>query len=201
MREAGRITIVLLAGGLATRLPGKLTLPVGGEPMLVRVYRRLTSRDRPCIVSSRAPLEAALASSIAAPVVVDDFEDAGPLGGLVSAAARVQTPLFFAAAGDLPNIDARFVDELEREFDRLAASGNAPEAVVPAWPDGMLEPLAALYDAAAFARAGRRALDAGRRRVTAVLDDMRVVRYAIGPEDEARLANVNTPDDYAAHGR
>jgi len=30
---------------------------------------------------------------------------------------------------------------------------------------------------------------------------MRVALYALKPEDEARLANVNTPDDYAAHGR
>jgi molybdopterin-guanine dinucleotide biosynthesis protein A len=201
MREAGRITIVLLAGGLATRLPGKLTLPVGGEPMLVRVYRRLTSVHRPCIVSARAPLDASLGSSIPAPVVVDEYDDAGPLGGLVSAAAHVRTPLFFAAAGDLPGIDADFVDALDREFDRLAAAGHVPEAVVPAWPDGKLEPLAALYDVKAFERAGRHALEAGRRRVTAALDGMRVARYAIGPEDEARLANVNTPDDYAAHGR
>jgi molybdenum cofactor guanylyltransferase len=201
MPQPERITIVLLAGGLATRLPGKLTLPVRGEPMLVRVYRRLTSHGRTCIVSSRAPLDAALVSSIAAPVVVDDYEDAGPLGGLVSAATRVRTPLFFAAAGDLPNIDAAFVDELEREYDRLITVGDAPEAVVPVWPDGKREPLAALYDAVAFARAGRRALEGGRRRVTAALDDMRVALYAVRPEDEARLANVNTPDDYAAHGR
>jgi molybdopterin-guanine dinucleotide biosynthesis protein A len=192
---------VLLAGGLATRLPGKLTMPVGGEPMLVRVYRRLTSLGRTCIISSRAPLEAALASSIAAPVVVDEYEDAGPLGGLVSAATRVRTPLFFAAAGDLPNIEAAFVDELEREYDRLVSAGDTPEAIVPTWPDGKREPLAALYDAGAFARAGRRALESGRRRVTAALDDMRVAAFAVMPEDEARLANVNTPDDYAAHGR
>jgi len=189
---------VLLAGGRASRLPGKLSLPVDGEPMLVRVYRRLTiTKLRPCVVSARGPLEPAWAEAIDAPVVFDEFDDAGPLGGLVTAVARVQTPLFFAAAGDLPNMDAEFIDALEREYDRSAEDGPAPDAVVPAWPDGTLEPLAALYDTAAFARCGRLALDAGRRRVTAALDGMRVTRYPVSPEDEARLANVNTPGDYA----
>jgi len=169
--------------------------------MLARVYRRLTQLGHPCVVSSRAHLDTSAYSTIDAPTVVDEYEDAGPLGGLVSAVAAVRTPLFFAAAGDLPHLDAQFIETLEREYDRLANAGDAPEAVVPVWPDGKLEPLAALYDAAAFASAGRRTLHEGRRRVTAALDGLRVARFAIGPEDEARLANVNTPADYAEHRR
>lgn len=195
-----RTTIVLLAGGLATRLPGKLRLPIGGEPMLARVYRRLNDGRRPCVVSARAPLEPPLARKIGAPVVLDEYRDCGPLGGLVTAAGRVATPLVFAAAGDLPGLDARFIDDLEAEFDAARPDeAPPPEAVVPVWPDGKLEPLAALYDAAALARAGRYVLDAGMRRVTAVLEHMRVVAFAVRPQDEARLANVNTRDDYDAY--
>ena len=164
MSQPARVTIVLLAGGQATRLPGKLALPVAGEPMLARVYRRLTERGHPCLVSSRAPLDPTLFSSIRANTVVDEYEDAGPLGGLVSAVAAVRTPLFFAAAGDLPDLDSTFIERLVVEYDRFAHAGDAPKAVVPAWPDGKLEPLAALYDTAAFAlRAGKRWMRAGAR--------------------------------------
>lgn len=164
--------------------------------MLARVYRRLAAGSRPCLVSARAELEPALAALVPAPVVVDEYAQAGPLGGLVSAAVRVSTPLLFAAAGDLPDLDAAFVDDLEREYDRRAAAGEKPEAIVPAWPDGKLEPLAALYLTRAIADCGRRALAAGRRKVTAAFEGLRVVRFAVRPEDEGRLVNVNTPRDY-----
>jgi len=198
---AARTTIVIFAGGHATRLPGKLSLPVGGEPMLARVHRRLVDGRRPCVVSARAPLEPALAAIVNAPVVIDERGDVGPLGALVTVASRVSTPLFFAAAGDLPDIDAAFVDDLETEYDMLARSGAEPEAVVPAWPNGDLEPLAALYNTRAAVRAGALALDEGGRRLTSMLDRMHVARFPVRPQDEPRLANVNTPRDYDAYRR
>jgi molybdopterin-guanine dinucleotide biosynthesis protein A len=201
MTGAQRTTVVLLAGGSATRLPGKLLLPVDGEPMAVRAYRRLSHGGRPLIVSARGPLPPELAAVITAPLVIDEFEDAGPLGGMVSAAAHVSTPLLFAAAGDLPQMDAAFIDALETAYDRVAASGTPPEAVVPRWPDGKDEPLAALYEARALERAGRAALAAGTRKVMAALAGLRLASYAVRAEDEAKLANVNTSADYEAHRR
>jgi len=196
-----RTTIVLFAGGAATRLPGKLSLPVRGEPMLARVYRRVVDGRRPCVVSARAPLEAELASAIRAPVVLDARGDVGPLGALVTVASTLATPLLFAAAGDLPELDAAFVDDLEAEYDRVAgdSDSDAPDAVVPRWPDGDVEPLAALYDVRAVVRAGAAALDAGKRRMTAMLDGLRVRHFAVRPQDEARLVNVNTPPDYETY--
>lgn len=194
-----RTTIVLLAGGAATRLPGKLSLPIDGESMLARVYRRVVAGRRPCIVSARVPLEIDVARTIPAPVALDDRGDAGPLGGLVTAASMVSTPLLFAAAGDLPGLDAAFVDDLEAEFDRASIEGIVPEAVVPRWTDGRLEPLAALYDARAVASAGASALEAGRRRVSAALDVLRVRHFTVRLQDEPRLVNVNTKTEFDAY--
>lgn len=194
--EAARTTIVLLAGGSATRLPGKLSLPIEGEPMLVRVYRRLVDGRRPCVVSARGPLDPSLAATIDAPVIFDDLADTGPLGAIVTVASTLTTPLFFAAAGDLPDLDASFIDDLEKAYDLAARSGETPEAVVPAWPNGDIEPLAALYATSAAAAAGSMALASGRRRVSAMIDSLRVLRFDVRPQDEARLANVNTRPDY-----
>ena len=170
----------------------RAALPRVGEPAnpMPRPNARPTARF------DDAALEPSLRRLIPAPVILDEYRECGPLGGLVSAAGRVATPLVFAAAGDLPEIDASFVDDLEAEYAALQSAGGPPHAIVPVWPDGKLEPLAALYDAAALAHAGRLVLDGGGRRVTAVLDQMRVAAFAVRPQDEARLVNVNTPEDY-----
>jgi len=196
---AARTTIVLLAGGSATRLPGKLSLPIQGEPMLVRVYKRLYDGKRPFVISARRPLDDALATVIDAPVVFDDQGDVGPLGAIVTVAKSLTTPLFFAAAGDLPELDVAFIDDLETAYDRHAAYGIAPEAVVPLWPNGDLEPLAALYETKAVMRAGSEALKSGRRRVSAMIEGMRVLHFDVRPQDERRLANVNTRPDYESY--
>lgn len=196
---AARTTIVLLAGGSATRLPGKLSLPIQGEPMLVRVYRRLDDGRRPFVVSARGRLDDALAAAIDAPVVLDDRGDVGPLGAIVTVATRLTTPLFFAAAGDLPELDAAFVDDLESAYDRQAEAGHSPEAVVPVWPSGDLEPLAALYETKAAAHAGSEALASGQKRVSAMIERLRVLHFHVRPQDEPRLANVNTRPDYDAY--
>lgn len=169
--------------------------------MLARVYRRVADGRRPCVVSARGPLGPALAAAIPAPVVLDELGDVGPLGALVTVAARVGTPLIFAVAGDLPEIDADFVDDLEAEYDAAGAAGRAPEAIVPRWPSGAIEPLASLYETKAVARAGSEALAQGRRRVSAMVDLLRVRHFAVRPQDERRLVNVNTPPDYEAYRR
>jgi molybdopterin-guanine dinucleotide biosynthesis protein A len=187
---------LILAGGAASRLADKLSLPVEGEPMLVRVYRRLTATGRPCIISAPAPLDAALRDSIGAPVVADEYKGVGPLGGLASATGRVETPLTFVSAGDMPDIDATFIDALEGEFDRSVNAGIRPDAVIPHWGEDRFEPLAALYDTRALALAARSSLERGVRKVMDAFGTLRVVRYEIRSEDEAKLRNVNTPADY-----
>jgi molybdenum cofactor guanylyltransferase len=186
----------VLAGGLSTRLPGKLGLDVRGEPMLAGVCRRMCGSDRPCLLSVReAPQEqSGLPASI--PFVIDRYRDVGPLGGLARAADHVRTPLLFAVAGDLPNIDLAFVESLERAWAASRTRGTAVEAVIPKRSDGTFEPLAALYDTAALARAARAALDAGTRKVMLALRDCAVLEFPVRAEDDWRLANVNTLADY-----
>jgi len=197
------LTIVLLAGGLATRLPGKLMLDVAGETMLARAYRRLTATGWPCVVSARqalaSQLRAALADRAPIELALDEIEDGGPLEGLRSALRLVRTPLAFAAAADIPNLSAEFAQRLLSAYD--AAPGRKPAAVLPTWPDGKVEPLAALYDAGAVVRGAESALRAGRRKVTAALDGLDVLAYPVTPSESHVLRNINTPGEYAAYAR
>jgi molybdopterin-guanine dinucleotide biosynthesis protein A len=187
-----RVTIVVLAGGDATRLPGKLALPVDGEPMLARVLRAMSATGAPCLVAAGARSPEALGANPAIPLVYDEHPGEGPLAALASAARAIPTPFFLAVAGDMPGIDAAFVA-------RIVAAAEAarwPDAIVPRHADGTIEPLAALYKRDPWVAAARTALARGRRNVSAALDGLRVVYYDIVPEDEPALANVNTPSDY-----
>jgi len=191
------VTIVLLAGGRATRLPGKLALPIGDEPMLLRVHRQLTHSGHPCIVSVREELSASALVGLNAPFVLDEYIDAGPLGGLASAAKRVLTPLLFAAAADLPNLDAHALEVLLRRYEgEMAGASTAPQAIVPRHSNGDVEPLAALYDTQALRASAERALRSGRRKVTEALVGLRVIYYDIPQVEESRYLNVNTAEDF-----
>ena len=184
------IAVCILAGGEATRLPGKLALNVGDVSMLDRVYRNV-SPGRPVWLSTKGPLPSPLASSIDARQVVDRWPQRGPLSGLLSAFSEIRSPWVFAVAGDAPFVDAALID-------RLAAS-IAPgyEAIVPIHGDDerRIEPLAALYDREAFLREGLPNLLRGEGALRGVIDRLQTCFVPI--DDEHVFENVNTPADYA----
>ncbi|MDQ6780985.1 MAG: molybdenum cofactor guanylyltransferase [Candidatus Eremiobacteraeota bacterium] len=192
------VSIILLAGGEARRLPGKLGLHLGGEPLLLRTYRRLTDdRRRPCVVSIHTSLDPAIRSELHVPLIEDRYGRCGPLGGLLSAAEDLDGPLFFAAAGDLPFLQAAFIDRLEQHYVELCAAGGArPAALIPRRRDGSVEPLAALYETAQFVQGARNALQRGERKVTAALTYAMIAYLDLTGADEEMLMNINTPADW-----
>jgi len=199
--EALRYGVVILAGGEATRLPGKLVLPLDGVPLVVRVYRHFCSHGvairgrvspREIVVSAKATFAAEIDALLPVSFVIDRTPRLGPLGGLLTAFASMHARFVFAVAGDAPHVDAALADTLARAWR------PGDEAVVPDHAecgDVVLEPLAALYDRAAFSHAGREALRAGRHSVRGVLPALRtrVVRHG----DARIFASVNTPAEYA----
>lgn len=199
------LTIVILAGGKATRLRDKLTLPVDGEPMLARTVRRLKASGLPCVISvAKRAQFAGIVDSLDCPIVVDALPGQGPLGALATAAAKLRSCLIFAAAADLPNLGPEFVAKLVTRYEESCRewADPAPAAVLPSWSDGNVEPLAALYDREALLRGANAALARAERKVMAALAGLRIVAYPLPPEDEAMFVNVNTPDEYdrVVHG-
>lgn len=187
-RRAG---VVILAGGEATRLPGKLALDTGGIPLIVRVFENLSS-GRETFVSCKGTFSAEIDARLDAPLVVDRWSRRGPLAGVVSAMSRMASPLVFAAAGDAPFVTSSLIDALE------AARRLGDEAVVPVHPDAngaeRLEPLAALYDRVAVLREGAAMLRERRYSMRGLLSRLRVRRVRAG--DALTFANVNTRADY-----
>lgn len=193
MPERPEIGVVILAGGEASRLPGKLALFAGDVPMLVRVYRNV-SAGRQTVVSCRGSLPPEIDMLLECPKIPDRWEVRGPLCGLLSAMEQLTTPLVFAVAGDAPFVDGAFID-------RLSAAWQAgDEAVVPVHERAdrkRFEPLAALYDRTAFLREGETTLR-GKASMHAVVERLRVRPYPISHDEEPIFTNVNTPADYAA---
>jgi molybdopterin-guanine dinucleotide biosynthesis protein A len=183
--------IVILAGGRAKRLPGKLQAEIGGTTLLARVVENLRGLGAQIVLSVDADFDPAIAQELGVRSVVDVTPERGPVAALASTIATIGTPYFFAAPGDAPFVDASFVTSLtlaRREGDEavVAFEGDAPL--------GRLHPLPALYERAAFMRAARKALATEKPSLHAVLGTLAVRRVAF-PQGEPRLLNVNTPEE------
>jgi molybdopterin-guanine dinucleotide biosynthesis protein A len=180
------LAIVILAGGRATRFPGKLEATIGGEPLLARVYHHVRE-IAPTMIAGRDTFSDALDALLDCPIVVDRWPDRGPLGGLLSAAYEISASRIFALAGDAPLVTADVVRTL------LAAWRDGDEAAVPEH-DGRLQPLAALYDREALVREAWEVLQSDDRSMHALLARLRVHRVAC---DGGVFANINTSADLA----
>lgn len=189
---AERVAVVVLAGGEATRLPGKLALNAGDAPLLARVFRNV-SPGRTTVISCKDVLPPDIARLIDARAIPDRWSQRGPLSGLLSALDELTAPWVFAVAGDAPFVDASFIDVLEA---RIAGDD---EAIVPRRlhaGKSQIEPLAALYRVDAFVREGFPILRTGNGSVRSVID--RLNTRFVDIENERVFTNINTPDDYAS---
>jgi molybdenum cofactor guanylyltransferase len=179
------IAIAILAGGRATRFPGKLERTIDGRPMLAGVYEGAVATGWPVYLIGSPPLLPAI-EGLDARTIADSAPGTGPLQALAAACAAIQEPRVLALAGDEPYVDAALMHDLERCW----VAGD--EAVVPRH-DGGIEPLAALYDRRAVLRESSAAGGAGAS-MHALIRRLRV-RYV--PTPQRYFANVNTPDDFA----
>jgi molybdopterin-guanine dinucleotide biosynthesis protein A len=185
------IGVCLLAGGEATRLPGKLALTVGDVPMLVHVYRNVSAAG-PTWISTKDALPDEIGAAIDAPRVLDRWPKRGPLSGLLSTMSEMRSTWVFAVAGDAPFIDAAFARRLAKHI------GPGVEAVVPMHgvEPHRIEPLAALYRRDAFLREGMPVLLSGAGALRLVIDRLETRFMAV--RDERTFTNVNTPSEYDA---
>lgn len=185
--------VVVLAGGAATRFPGKLRADAGGVTLLERVVRNVAPAATELIVAAGADVDAELGSRFGLRFVADRVAGHGPLGGLLSTLPQFHARWVFAVAGDAPFVDAAVITTLLRE------RRDGDEAIVPAHGSGdrrRTEPLAALYEREAFLREGQAVFDLGRGALKAVLERLRV-RYVEFAAGERLFANINTAADYA----
>jgi len=161
-------------------------------------------RDKARLPFRGAELVSAVASAVAKaagsatlighrelPSIPDLFPGEGPLGGILTALRHSASDCSLIVACDMPEIDAAF---LSRLVDRAA---QVPGAVIlPYGPDGLPQPLCAVYPGSA--RAGiERHFAAGVRKVTSALEGVPVEPLRVA--ESSFFQNVNTPEDWAAY--
>ncbi len=126
-------TAIILAGGDSQRMGSdKADLLLDGQTLLQSVIATMQLVFSRVILSVRQHRP-----QIDLPQVCDNPSFAGPLAGLASGLARVDTPWAFAVACDMPFLKLSVID-------LLAQKGEGCQAVVP-MVQGYPQPLAAFY--------------------------------------------------------
>ena len=180
----------ILAGGRATRFGGrdKSALVVDGETILDRqlaAFAAVDALDDVLIVGGSASRPRVRA-------IADVVPGMGPLGGIHAALTHAAHDAVCIVACDMPYVTARLITKL---FDEL---GDA-DVVVPRTSGGY-HPLCAVYTRACLEPIARRLAD----RTLKVVDlfaDVRTRVVALVSDDVRQVANVNTPQEFAAlHG-
>lgn len=168
----------------------KLSLEVGGAPLLERVYRALDAFCREVVVVGEGGLM--LPGARRVPDARSGRQ--GPLAGFEAGLEASEGHLVFLAAGDMPFVSEALALHL---LGRVEAGFEAavPESV------GRRHPLYAAYDRAVLAEV-RETLDGGERSMNALLSRLgraEFVREGLERfgDPEVMLMNVNSPVDLA----
>jgi molybdopterin-guanine dinucleotide biosynthesis protein A len=125
------------------------------------------------------------------PGIPDRYPGEGPLGGILTALHHTSADWNLIVACDMPEASATFLGELLARAMRSRA-----DVLLPSGPDGLPQPLCAVYHRRALA-ALEDHFGRGVRQVTAALGGLAVERLAVA--ELSHFQNVNTPEDWAAY--
>jgi molybdopterin-guanine dinucleotide biosynthesis protein A len=187
----GSIAILVLAGGRASRFPGKLEALVDGEPLVLRAFRAARAAGWPVYVSAQAPFPAQIDRRLDCPVLLDRTPWGGPLRALHSACETIAQERIFVLAADLPRVETRLLERIAQAW----LPGD--DAVVPRH-GGQLEPLVAVYARAAILQESFTLFGEPRSSMHDLIERIGTRFIDVEPE---YFANVNTPADLAALAR
>ena len=140
---------------------------------------------------ARATGSATLIGHPVLPSVADRYPGEGPLGGILTALHHSKSECCLIVACDMPEIDAAF---LTRLVERAAEVPGT--AILPYGPDGLPQPLCAIYPRSALPVMEAH-FAAGVRKVTAALGGIAVEPLRVS--ELSIFQNVNTPEDWAGY--
>ncbi|HSG91101.1 MAG TPA: molybdenum cofactor guanylyltransferase MobA [Pseudomonadales bacterium] len=182
------VTAVVLCGGRGSRLGGvdKGLLEVEGAALIDSLVARLQPRVHSVLISANRNLEAYATRGHR--IVVDAFDDCGPLAGVHAALSACPTDYLFVCPADAPGLDGAIVAALRARIGARDAihlrDGTRAQALHALIHVRLADSLAE------FLAAGGRAVHAWLRAVDAIDVDLRL------PAET--FHNINTPDDLRA---
>jgi molybdopterin-guanine dinucleotide biosynthesis protein A len=194
-------TGIILCGGRSRRFgKDKALLTIDGVPMVRRMAGRILQVVDEIIIAARdsAQYESLAAISAipdGAEVVFDTVRGYGPVAGILAGLGASKSEYSICLACDLPYVNPEVIDAL---FG--CAEANNSDVVIPKHPDGVLEPLHAVYGRS-MADACRDAIDTGEHTIRGAMSLVDKVVFV--PVESLRrfdpdlrtFLNVNYPED------
>ncbi len=189
-----RLSVLVLAGGQSRRMGrDKARLVVQGEPLILRVVRRVKQVADEVLVVSRWPHEYAFTGVACVP---DVLPGQGPLAGMWSGALVAAGRYIAPVACDMPFVNP---DLLQAMVEVLEAQPHL-EGVLPV-EEERAHPLHGVYRRQTFLQTGARALRRGKRAIQAALDQMHLdlwtkARWRSWEPEGRAFWNLNTFKDF-----
>lgn len=191
MASSKAINGFVLAGGESRRMGrDKALIHLGSEPLVLRAAGLLEPfANEVALIAPRDRY-----TNLGLRVVSDQWPDKGPLAAICTGLLRSSADWNIFLACDLPLISSRFIQYLVKRILKTRS-----DAVVPRTEEGW-QPLSAAFHSRCrtpFVRA----LEAGRRSVIGLFDEVRVDVIGVDELANAGLsdrefANMNTPEDW-----
>lgn len=183
-------TAIILAGGNSQRMGrDKANLMLDGQSLLRSVVATMEKVFPDVVLSVRQQR-----TDIDVPQFCDDPDYAGPLAGLVSGMAGINTPWAFVVACDMPFIAAEVVE-------LLAQRRGTCQAVVPV-VHGYPQPLAAFYARSSLDDIRTHLLSGGKHSMRAALEKLHVcyvhdAELRVADATLRSFVDLDTPAEYA----
>ena len=191
---------IVLAGGRSKRMgKPKAFLDFDGTPLLRRIVDRIKcSVSKTYVVISSDESEKDYQEILPDDVLIihDLFKGQAPLIGIYSGLKAVTSKNAFITSCDTPFVNSKVVDLL---FDEIRGFDIA----IPKWPNGLLEPLHAVYSVRKTVNATIQALENKRLKNLSILDGLDKINYVpvnrLKKFDEElhTFFNINTNLDYS----
>ncbi|QRN86603.1 molybdenum cofactor guanylyltransferase [Clostridia bacterium] len=173
-----KVAGIVLAGGKSSRMGrDKARLNYGNKDFIERSIMTLTPVSDVVYVSCGPIYQY---QEYGAPVIVDDIQDTGPLGGMVTVMREVQADIFLFLPVDTPLIPTAL-------YECLLQNMEGYDAVIPELHD-FYEPLCALYRKSCLPYM-EKAIKAGKRKIKSFYPDIHI--KALKEEELEHIGNLD----------
>jgi molybdopterin-guanine dinucleotide biosynthesis protein A len=177
---------LVLAGGRSTRMgEDKSIAKWHGKEQRYYVADILKACCDDVFISCKAEQEKAVDKNYK--VITDEYEDAGPLGGILSAFHKKQGVAWLVVACDLPLLDEKTIRYLIQNRDK-----DAVATTFKSTHDSLPEPLITIWEPTALLLL-ETAVSEGKYSPQKVLIKAKI--KLLEPPDASALMNVNTPEE------
>ncbi|WP_372752185.1 molybdenum cofactor guanylyltransferase [Labilibaculum sp.] len=188
MTKPKKITGIILSGGKSSRMGSEKGLvKYKGKALIEYSIDTLRSVCEDLVISSGNDCY----SYLGIPIVRDELEDCGPIGGIYSCMKAIPSDIYFVISCDVPHVTPQL-------YTDLLVVLNQNQAVIPVDDQEKYQPLVACYSSSCLP-VFELELRAGRLKMMKLLLKLKVHYHKIPPKIFSNSSNLffnaNTPDD------